>query len=276
MRDLHRLLSKPAKPCRVCRSILKRSKSTGRLSCNNCKNTYYKNNKEKVLAQIKLYRRNNKEILSKRDKDYRHKNKEIIKIKQKIYQEKEHPDYKIWVNIGQRCNNTNDEHYPNYGGRGIIRCGRWDSFKNFIEDMGSRPEPRRLYSIERIDVNGNYEPSNCIWATAKEQQNNKRSNRSYRTNISGSNPIEYEGKIYTLDEFANLLKIPSIVVKYRYSQHSFAEWIIESDTDLRFFEYKNHKYNLVELSLISGIYYNKLYSRLLRDKWSVEKAMSRK
>jgi hypothetical protein len=81
-------------------------------------------------------------------------------------------EYKSWINLKQRCNNPNNKDWDEYGGRGIKVCDRWlNSFENFLTDMGERP---RGYSIDRIDPNGNYEPSNCRWADNKTQRHNQR------------------------------------------------------------------------------------------------------
>lgn len=73
----------------------------------------------------------------------------------------------------RRCSDMTHMSYGNYGGRGIKVCGRWlNSFENFYEDMGTRPSPK--HSLDRINFNGNYEPSNCRWSTTKEQRWNQR------------------------------------------------------------------------------------------------------
>ena len=85
-------------------------------------------------------------------------------------------EYSTWDGMKQRCTNPNHRGYMSYGGRGITICDRWlNSFQNFLEDMGRKPS--RAYSIDRIDVNGNYELSNCRWATSKEQAMNKRNSK---------------------------------------------------------------------------------------------------
>jgi hypothetical protein len=86
------------------------------------------------------------------------------------------PEYGIWRGIKTRCLKINNIAYKDYGGRGIKICDRWkDSFKNFWEDMGERPS--KYHSIDRIDNNKDYEPSNCKWSTPLEQGRNKRNVR---------------------------------------------------------------------------------------------------
>lgn len=81
------------------------------------------------------------------------------------------PEYHTWHGMIQRCTNPHSRKYYLYGGRGIRVCQRWRNFENFLKDMGSRPDG---LTLDRVDGNGDYEPNNCRWATAKQQARNIR------------------------------------------------------------------------------------------------------
>jgi hypothetical protein len=121
-------------------------------------------------------------------------------------------EYAIWHAIKQRCYNKDADHYEDYGGRGIQMCDRWlESFMNFYEDMG--PRPNKSLSIDRLDNSGNYEKSNCEWRTKKEQSNNTRRNHI----------LEHNGEKKTISEWARYLNISkrTILARLRYG------WSIE-------------------------------------------------
>jgi hypothetical protein len=101
-----------------------------------------------------------------------------------------------WKSIKGRCYNKKNPKYPRYGGRGIKVCNEWrDSFMAFRNDMGLRPD--NCTSIERVDNDGDYEPSNCKWATRKEQANNTSENIL----------IDYKGKTQTLHQWCDELEM---------------------------------------------------------------------
>ncbi len=111
--------------------------------------------------------------------------------------------YQTWLGMVKRCYNTKTFKYPIYGGRGIIVCDRWrHSFINFLADMREKPEG---LTIERIDNNGNYEPTNYRWATNKEQSRNRRDNCF----------ITYKGQIKCLTEWAEYTNIKMHTLRAR-------------------------------------------------------------
>lgn len=101
----------------------------------------------------------------------------------KVQSRKGTPEYRSWASMMTRCKNENSEKYEYYGGRGITVCERWNDFANFFADMGKRPDGR--YSLDRIDVNGNYEPSNCRWASLNTQRRNIRPGEQNKSNVTG-------------------------------------------------------------------------------------------
>lgn len=113
-------------------------------------------------------------------------------------------EYNCWKSIKRRCTKPNATDYHHYGGRGIKMCDRWlNSFDDFLADMGRKPTPK--HSIERINNDGNYEPSNCRWATQREQVSNSRH----------CNKLTHDGKTMTIAQWSQETGIPAPTISSR-------------------------------------------------------------
>ena len=124
--------------------------------------------------------------------------------------------YKAWRSMKGRCLNPKIKDYHNYGGRGIVICKRWMKFENFLEDMGEVPKG---LTLERMNNEGNYEPSNCKWATRKEQTRNTRQNRF----------IKFDGKSHILTDWAKIIGIERSTLAARIKKG----WSIEESLTIK-------------------------------------------
>ena len=122
-----------------------------------------------------------------------------------------HPLYQTWDGIKKRCYQKNATGYKNYGGRGIKMCDEWkNSFWEFVKDMGEKPF--KVSTIERLDNNKDYCPSNCIWASSKTQASNRRNNIY----------INYNNQIYTFYALCKLLKLKHSTIYFRFKKSSLS------------------------------------------------------
>ena len=103
---------------------------------------------------------------------------EVNKQRSGTHGKKKTPEYSTWARMKDRCNNPKNDKFKHYGGRGIKVCERWmESFADFLADMG--PRPSKDHSIDRRDVNGNYCPENCEWATREQQMRSRRTTQHF-------------------------------------------------------------------------------------------------
>lgn len=120
-------------------------------------------------------------------------------------------EYSTWGSMKARCSNPKNPRFKRYGGRGIKVCDRWNSFENFFSDMGARPEGMTL---ERINNDGNYEPTNYRWATRKEQLQN----------TSRIRHLTYNGQTLSLADWARKIGINANTLTMRLNAYG---WTVE-------------------------------------------------
>lgn len=128
--------------------------------------------------------------------------------------------YRSWSGMLSRCENTNDERYKDYGGRGIAVCDEWHDFEMFWGDM--KKGYAEGLTLDRIDVNGNYCPENCKWSTQKEQANNRRNNVI----------ISFNGITQTLSQWADMLGINYYTLSKRFNRGWSVERALTTEVNI--------------------------------------------
>ena len=146
--------------------------------------------------------------------EFRNKNKRVYK----------NPIYIIYKAMMRRCYNFKDKRYKNYGGRGICVCDEWKEDYTKFMDWAVKNGYKQGLSIDRINVNGNYEPSNCRWITLKEQSRNKTNNKM----------IEYNNEVKSLVEWCELFDLSYNAVHYRINKGWSIERALKTKTPTGF------------------------------------------
>lgn len=174
-------------------------------------------------------------------------------------------EYRTWFAIKKRCYDQSCTRYPRYGGRGITVCDRWlESFEHFLSDMGPRPSAN--HSIDRINNNGNYEPKNCRWATNKEQSNN--TSRNHKVTINGTTK--------TITQWADAHGLHWSVVMSRVRKGLSGESLIEpSAIRSKFLTFNGICDTYKGWSERTGIKAETISQRIYRNKWSIEKTLTK-
>lgn len=201
---------------------------------------------------------------------------------QKTHGLSKHRLFHIWIGMKQRCENPNSQLYKLYGLRGITVCEEWHDFPTFFKWAMTHGYSEEL-SIDRVNVNGNYCPDNCRWATNVEQQRNKRNNRL----------LEYDGQTRCLSEWAILTGISASTIWLRLNrgwsvsealtvESSYSNGSLERrhtnplaiSINTPFISYKGETKCLKEWASITGISYNTLYTRYQRG-WGCDRLLSK-
>lgn len=135
---------------------------------------------------------------------------ETNQMQPKVHQQTKTRAYRAWASMRNRCTNPKVHNYSRYGGRGISICDQWKDFRTFLSDMGQPPPG---LSLDRIDLDGNYSPENCRWATASEQAANRHTTRF----------VVFDGETMPMGRASKLLGLGKLAVSKRLNRG----WSIE-------------------------------------------------
>ena len=165
------------------------------------------------------------------------------------------------ANMKRRCNNPKHKDYHNYGGRGITYDAAWETFEGFWEDMQS--SYKEGLTIDRIDVNGNYNKENCRWATKHQQANNTRLNNFYK----------YKGEYLTISEICSKYGFDYELSRHRIMNGWTLEEALNTPIEQEQLSYGGEIKSVSEFAKEYGLTYHQLKKRLMRG-WTVERALT--
>jgi len=175
--------------------------------------------------------------------------------------------YNSWRGMRDRCSHPSHNHYKDYGGRGICVCKEWDESFACFRDWALANGYQVGLSIDRIDTNGNYEPSNCRWANLKEQANNKTTNHI----------LIYNGEAKTINEWAEFFNIKREIIKDRLRWGWDVSRIFETPVakcEKIDYEFDGEVHSLKEWAKIKDIPYWTVWARIKKSGWSIDKALT--
>ncbi len=176
----------------------------------------------------------------------------------------QHPLYNTWNGIRQRCYTKTSVSYKNYGSKEVTMCDSWkDSFSNFVNDMGPRPEG---CSIDRIDNSKGYSPENCKWSTRFEQNYNK----------SVTVVMEYQGKLYNSFELSELCGISPKTLRSKWKRGHRGDDLVNKFHDqkeVKYYSWEGNEYTMLDISKFLGCSKGVVKSRF-RNGWSLNRIMT--
>ncbi len=177
------------------------------------------------------------------------------------------PEFRVWVEMRRRCRDMSGIKGRHYAQKGIKVCERWEeSFVYFLEDMGERPSPR--HQIDRINPEGNYEPSNCRWVTSLDQQNNRRKHTRITINGVTKNANQWWRETGLPNStFYNRLRLG-------WTGEKLLEPQVKSNAK-RYYDYRGQSKTLSEWSRVLGIHRNTLDKRINILNWDLNKAFKK-
>ena len=171
------------------------------------------------------------------------------------------PLWNVHGNMKRRCNDPKNKSYKNYGGRGITYCEKWETFDGFLEDMSDGY--KEGLTLDRIDVNGNYNKENCRWADKKTQANNTTANHY----------ITYNGETLTVSEMADKYGIDYELFRHRLKKGWTIDESMKPLTQVQIITYMNETKTVAEWARLKGMTYIQLKKRLMRG-WDFDLALN--